>query len=875
MNNRYDDDVSSAIAEARTAARAAGFNDIDDERTRPTDPSERPKVSYAFDLTGLDNAPDIANIEAALEQIPGVRARLVYPNATAWVTAPDTVDPNDLVRVIEGFDIGAVLTDGSLRRRIMHSHSGEGPLTQRPELRPTRRRSSMSWKFRRHLEEEARIQERARLAGFLNNSPESLRDPDARGRQDILFTARDLLTPTRLIITIVLTVPVLALTYFQSLQFDGWQWLTLGLALPVVTWGAWPFHRAMVGGVRRGLTALDAASSVAIIAATIWSLMMLIFTPAGDLGWQTTPSWFAFNQNRIVDGELFLDVACGMTVLLLVGRLLTMRSRVSLLDELDARRPSPHELVEVVQKKGSGGEPGGGSREKIPLQEVNVGDDIMIEQGQIVPVDGQVVGGSCMASPGLFGSGPEDVQDVKVNSYVYAGTKNLQGRIKVRAAYTGHGTRLTAIRRWVSAANQKQIQSTLLSTRTAAMLIPAAFGIAILDFMLWTLIAGNFNAAFATSLAVLASVAPVAIALSPALAIRNGIESAARNGVLIRDGSIVRVIENIDTVIFNRVGTLAETAMAIETVTADRGENPELVLRVAGALAMESDHPVSRALVKAAREARDFGTGGEEVPHWIDVSHFEIGPEGDFRGLIELPVTDDNGHVSMQQMEARLWRPLNMSQLHGRLAAAAISGGTPLVVRWKGRDRGVITLRDTVKDDAEIAIQELSDMGVETMMLSRDTYPVARRIADRIGIDHVLAGIAPGKKAQAVRSVHTRGATVGMVGDVSVLSSLRVADVGILMGTDSQVDRIAHSEHPDVDAIVLRPDVTGVPQLIVHCRRICRIIDRNIVFAWTYNGLAVLASIAGVLHPMAATVLMLGSSLIIEARSNRARVFRR
>ncbi|GAB2501958.1 Copper-exporting P-type ATPase A [Corynebacterium atrinae] len=877
MNNRYDDVVSSAIAEARTAARAAGFNDIDEERTQPADPSERPKVSYAFDLTGLDNAPDIADIEAALEQIHGVRARLVYPNATAWVTAPDTVDPNDLILVIESFGVGAVLTDSSLRRRIMHSHSGEGPLTQRAEVRPKRRRSSMSWKFRRHLEQEARIQERARRAGFLNSSQESLRDPEAKGRQDILFTARDLLTPTRLFITLVLTLPVLLLTYFQSLQFDGWQWVTLGLALPVVTWGAWPFHRAMAGGVRRGLTALDAASSVAIIAATMWSMVMLVFTPAGDLGWRTTPSWFAFDHNRIVDGELFLDVACGMTVLLLVGRLLTMRSRVSLLDELDARRPSPHELVEVVQKKATSGDGGvaGVTKEKIPLQEVNVGDDISVEEGQIIPVDGQVVGGSCMASPGLFGSGPADIQDVKVNSYVYAGTKNLRGRIKVRAAYTGHGTRLTAIRRWVFAANQKQIQSTLLSTRTAAMLIPAAFGIAVLDFLLWVLIAGNFNAAFATSLAVLASVAPVAIALSPALAIRNGIESAARNGVLIRDGSIVRVIENIDTVIFNRVGTLAETGMTVETVTADRGENPELVLRVAGALAMESDHPVSRALVRAAREARDFGTGGEEVPHWIDVSHFEIGPEGDFRGHIELPVTDDSGHVSMQPMEARLWRPLNMSQLQGRLAAAAVSGGTPLVVRWKGRDRGVITLRDTVKDDAEEAIHDLSDMGIETMMLSRDTYPVARRIADRIGIDHVLAGIAPGKKAQAVRSVHTRGATVGMVGDASVLSSLRVADVGILMGTDAQVDRIAHSEHPDVDAIVLRPDVTAIPQLIVHCRRICRIIDRNIVFAWTYNGLAVLASIAGVLHPMAATVLMLGSSLIIEARSNRARVFRR
>ncbi|WP_460490698.1 HAD-IC family P-type ATPase, partial [Corynebacterium nasicanis] len=602
-----NDQVTSALEEARAAARVLGI-DVD---TGPLQVDhDRPKVSYAFELQGGFDAPDVAAIEDALEEISGVRARIVVPadsGATAWITAPDTLDPDALAQVIGGFGVRAVLSDSSLRRRLLRPDPVD-------RTRPAVRASRLPWKYRRHLEDEERSLERARRSGFLGGQEDRARLAENAQPKDLLFTARDLLTPLRLIICLILAVPIMLLSYLHELQFDGWQWLTLALALPVVTWGAWPFHRAMVGGARRGLTALDAASSVAILAATVWSIVMLLFTPAGEMGWQSTPHWFAFQQQRIVDGELFLDVACGMTVLLLAGRLLTMRTRVSLLEEMDARRPDAQQLVRLAPKSRLPGAPAR-EEERIPLQELNVGDDIIVQAGEIIPVDGTVVGGSCTIDRGLISTGGRETEQVKVNSYVHAGSKNLDGRLKVRVVHTGHRTRSAAIHRWVNDANIQQYQSTLLSTRTAAMLIPAALGLALLDFILWVLIAGNFNAAFATALAVLASVAPVALALSPALAIRHGIEAAARHGILIRDGATVRRTEMIDTVIFNRVGTLAENDMHVESVTAAHGENPELVLRVAGALALESDHPVSRALVKAAREARDTGAGGEDVPH--------------------------------------------------------------------------------------------------------------------------------------------------------------------------------------------------------------------------------------------------------------------
>lgn len=865
--------VASAINTAKIAAREAGFSpEVANSDHALIDMDDRPRVSYAFDLVGLENAPQISEIEEALEELPGVRARIVYPTATAWITAPEGTAPQDIVDIITTFGIDALLTDSSLRRRAMLAGRDDRS-TRRAARRRTLNYRGLSWKFRRHLQEERKNLERARDAGWLRQPEDPDQDDPSTQADDgdVLFTARALLTPTRLIWCTVLSIPVLLLSYISAWQFPGWQWLCLALTTPVVIWGAWPFHRAMAGGMRRGLTALDAASSVAVIAAWLWSASLMMFTSSGEIGWTYVPHWFAIDRNRIADGEIFFDVACGMTVLLLAGRLITMRSRVSLISELDEWKPDPQSEVTVVQRNRSTGSP---ENVRIPLQEVNVGDDLFVEPGEMVPVDGQVIGGASTIVPGRVGrhDGPFDV---KVNSHVWAGGMNTHQRLKIRVLRTGHRTRMAAVHRWVKDATRQQNRSEMLSTKSAAMLIPAALAVALIDFIIWALFGKNLNTAFCTALAVLACVAPVALALSPALAIRYGIETAARKGVLIRDGATIRQLDMVDTVVFNRVGTLAEPAMTVETVTADRGEEPELVLRVAGALAMESDHPVSRALVRASREARDAGTGGDLIPHWIEVSHSVIHTDGTFSGMIELPFADSDGTIHTRQVEASLWRPRNMARLRGRLAAAAVSGGSPLVVSWGGRDRGVITLHDDVRDDAIDAVSRLEDMGIDTMMLSRDTYPVARRFADRIGISRVLAGIAPGRKALTVRAVHTRGARVAMIGDNSVMECLRVADVGVLMGSTEPLDTMnQHEQHdPNVDVLVLRTDVSGIPALITLARRVCRIIDRNIWFSWAYNGLAVAASVAGVLHPMAATLLMLGSSLFIEMRSNQARKF--
>jgi len=703
---------------------------------------------------------------------------------------------------------------------------------------------------------------RKRAAGFLRGGPH--RAPTSQS--DVLFTARDMVTPLRLWVAILLTVPVLALSYKPEWQFDGWQWVCLALATPVALWCAFPFHRAMAGGVRRGMPALDGASSIAVLASYLWTVFALVCTPTGAIGWHTPGGWLS---SRHADGmAIFLDVACGVTAMLLVGRYNSVRVRSYLLRDMELQRPDPTREFTVFRRSRATDKV---VKERLPVSEINRGYDVKIGPGETIPVDGDVVGGSCELRRPLIDT--RETLQAKVGSRVYAGTVVESGTIKVRVVRTGHATRWAAVHEWVEDASRRENVATMLSTRTAGALIPAAYIIAIADFCLWFLISGNYNISFYTAMSILVVVAPVALAISPAVATRLGIESAARNGIMLRDGECFRGLENTDTVVFNRVGTLVTPRMVVETVTAERGEDPDMVLRIAAALSMESNHPLAKALVKAARESRDTRSKDSSMPVWIELTNDEITAEGDFKGRLTLTFEDEGGEERVEHLEATLWRPTNLSRLTGRLAIAATTGGAPVVVRWKGRDRGVITLYDPAKPDAIDAIERLEDMGIETVMLTRDTYPVARRFADFLGVSNVLAGIPSPSKPIAVRSLRNQGATVAMVGDYTMMDTLKGSDVGILYATEESVNAGLGKVEDSADVVMLRDDVTAVPQIIEFARRVTRIIDTNMVFAWSYNTAAILLAVVGVLPPVGATLLMLGSSIFIEARSVRARRF--
>lgn len=871
LSTGHHEDLGRSIQDAMDAARAAGIGV--EERSGhtaawfPADLEDRPHVSYSFKLVNLPPAPDIEDVEAAVESIEGVQCRIVHPSETAWITATVDTRPEVIVDKFAELGVQAVLTDTSLLRYATAVESAENYARRREA-------TDVPVQIRRRRRSAERSLDRARRAGFgprARREEQLRKHPDKSGKDkangDVLYTARDLVTPLRMWIALVLTLPVLVLAYVEPAQFDGWQWAEFALATPVVTWCALPFHRAMLGGVRRGIAALDGASSIAILIAYVWSASVTILAPTGDRGWHSGFTWFATTQGTDNGPELFFDVACGITLLLLIGRRYTIRARKLLIDELADKALDPDvEYTRINKMRGRADV----EKELIPVTEINRGDDIVVHLGEVVPADGKVMGGKARLRPGIIDL--HESNDVKVGSPVYAGSVIAEGEIKVRAERTGHTTRWQVVTHWLREVEQRQRYASVQYARSAARLLPASMTVAFFSFILWGLISGDYNAALRTALAVLCGVAPTALALSPVLALRLGIEAAARNGVLMRDGAALRQLESADTVIFNRVGTLAKPEMFVETVTAAEGESEEMILRLAGAVAMETDTPPARALVHGAREAKTQSDSNPDLPVRYELINTTTQPSGDIHGRVSLVYVDEEGHENSTQCDAILWRPVNLSHLRGRLAVAATSGGTPIVVRWKGKDRGVITLFDPFKDDADDAVSRLESMGLETVMLTRDTYPVARRFADFLGISNVLAGITNNRKPGAIRNLQASGAEVALVGDVTVRDALVAANVSI-MYADSVDLESSRKRSRTVSAVLLRRDVMAVPLLIAHARKVCGIIDRNLFLAWVYNCLMLLFAVMGAIPPIVATVLMLGSSLLIEGLSMRARRF--
>ncbi|PZP00484.1 MAG: metal-transporting ATPase [Corynebacterium urealyticum] len=857
---RGDDiqELDLAIAQARTAAEAAGVDveHFDAEEHSNVLSTGNGLTSYAFHLENLESAAQATSLEYELNAIDGVEAVVVYSANMVWISALDSVRPDEVQRHLEDAGIRGHLTASSLRRRATR-------LTKQDARIRSRRESA---------------RERAIMAARRRKQGAGARRRGESRAGEVLHTARELVTAWRLIIAVVFGLPVVAMQMIPSLQFDWWQWVCLALSTVVVGWSAWPFHRAMVAGVRRSMSALDGASSLAILLAYGFSVLSLITTSASDPTWRASTVWLARTwSDPSFEGAIFFDVACGVTILLLFGRLLSRRNQIRTRSVLAVLQPPKNEPITVIRKNKS-------EKKVISTAEIRRGDDVLLETDMTCPVDGEVISGRGVVDMGPVG-GVDRKKELVVGDRIYAGATNHGQMLKVRAYATGSHTRLAAMGRWFTHAAQDENRMAQITNRSASLLVPWAFAIAVVNFCMWLIFNGSLDAAVATSLSVLAAVGPVALALSAPLALRLGLARAANYGMLLRDSATIHRLSGVDSIIFNRLGTLTRAPMNVVNVTAVHGEHPELVLRVAASLMMESEHAVSKAIVRADRETRDANSGFDTIPVWLETGEVKVNAEGTFVGSIDVPVppkgknymdvvrrdrhelpaspelTDDE---NVRRVTARVWRPKDLGEVRDpHLASAALSGGSPVVVSWKGKDRGVINVADAFKDDAALAIEELESMGVETLMMSRDMYPVARHLADSIGASTVLAGVVPGKKAKAVRGVHARGHRVAMVGDQDSIGALRVADVGILMGSPSRTDA------DSADVVLLRDDVMAIPTLINFVRHVRNTVDWNVWLAWAYNAIAITLAVAGVMNPMAATVVMLLSSTMIEWRSSR------
>jgi Cu+-exporting ATPase len=633
----------------------------------------------------------------------------------------------------------------------------------------------------------------------------------------------------RVVVSLVLTVPVVALAMVPALQFTYWQWLSLVLAAPVVVWGAWPFHRAAWANLRHGASTMDTLVSAGTLAAFGWSLYALFLGTAGEAG-MTHP--FELTVERTDgSGNIYLEAAAGVTTFILAGRWFEARSKrragaaLRGLLELGARE------VAVLRA---------GAEVRIPVEQLAVDDLFVVRPGEKVATDGVVEQGSSAVDRSLL-TGESVPVEVGVGDQVVGATVNVGGRLVVRATRVGADTQLAQMARMVEDAQNGKAEVQRLADRVSGVFVPIVIGLAVATLGFWLGAGVGASAAFTAAVAVLIIACPCALGLATPTALMVGTGRGAQLGILIKGPEVLESTRRVDTVVLDKTGTVTTGRMTLVDVLAAAGEDPDEVLRLAGAVEDASEHPIARAVAAGARER----LGG--LP---PVDGFTAAAGHGVRGRVGK--TD----VSVGRPSAAVERE---------------PGHTVVEVSWGGAPRGWLSVADAVKPTSAEAVRRLRGLGLRPVLLTGDHASVALRVAAQVGIDagDVVADVLPADKVDVVKRLQDQGRVVAMVGDgVNDAAALAQADLGLAMGTGTDVAIEAG------DLTLVRGDLRVAADAIRLSRRTLTTIKGNLFWAFAYNVAALPLAAAGLLNPMIAGAAMALSSVFVVSNSLRLRRFR-
>jgi len=685
----------------------------------------------------------------------------------------------------------------------------------------------------------------------------------------------DVLRP-RLIVAAVLSVPVLLVSMLPAAQFRGWQWVALLLATPVVTWAAWPFHRAAAVNARHGAATMDTLVSLGVIVAYLWSIWALFLGGAGELGMRMTVTLFpaeAGGTDQVP--ELYLEIAAVVTTFLLAGRYLEARARRSSGAALRALLDLGAKQVAVLRDGIRGREL------RIPVEQLRVGDLFVVRPAEKIATDGEVLDGESDVDESMLTGEPVPVP-VGPGSPVTGSCLNGSGRIIVRATRVGDDTRLAQITRLVQDAQSGKAPVQRLADQVSAVFVPVVLVLALLTLAVWLLAGGDPERAVTAAVAVLIIACPCALGLATPTALLVGTGRGAQLGILIRGPVVLESARRIDVVVLDKTGTLTEGRMALVDVVPAAGEDADRVLRLAAAVEAAGDHPLGRAIAVAGPADLPAVSGfrsfhGLGVIGVVDGESVAVGRAGWALAEPEQPEGRNNRPASASSdPNPRLIRPSGRSDLPAELVAAIergeAAGRTAILVSSDGRPIGVIALADTLKSSAVQAISELRELGLRPMLLTGDNPRAAGAVATAVGIDaaDVVAGVLPEGKVDVVIRLQRAGHRVAMVGDgVNDAAALAAADLGMAIGTGTD----AAIEAGDVTLV--RGDVRSVPQAIRLSRSTLRTIRQNLGWAFGYNVAALPLAAFGLLNPLIAGLAMALSSVAVVTSSLRLRRFDR
>jgi len=818
------------------------------------DKSRKPEKAHIH-ITGMTCTTCAATIEKGLAETPGVeQAKVNFGLEKASIEYdPSKVDLAKIKNTISKLGYGAAtkksifpvggMTCASCVTRVEQALSGvPGVISANVNLASEKATVE-------YIEgtEAADLRRAVKDAGYeLGSEAETLEDVTTASQREIRNIRN------RFILAAVLAGAIMALMWTP--YFIGKLYLLWALATPVQFWAGWRFYRGAWGALKHRTADMNTLIAVGTSAAYFYSMVAVLF-----------PGLFAAGG---LEPSVYFDTSAMIITLILLGRFLEARARGQTSEAIKKLIGLQPKTALVIRD---------GKETEIPVEDVQVGDLILVRPGERVPVDGIVRQGYSTIDESMI-TGESIPVEKKVGDEVIGASINKTGSFQFEATKVGKDTTLAQIIRLVEEAQGSKAPIQRLADIIASYFVPIVIGIAIITFIIWYFLgpAPALTYAFLNFVAVLIIACPCALGLATPTAIMVGTGKGAEHGILIRSAESLERSHKIGAVLLDKTGTLTRGKPRVTDIIAIPSSSQEEVLRLAASAEHGSEHPLGEAIVRAALEKK-----------------LEVSPASDFKAIpghgVEALVAGKK--LVLGNLRLIKDRGLSLNGLEEEANRLWVKGKTVMFLGADSKVVGIIALADTLKPNAKEAVKELHNMGIEVLMLTGDNRRTAEAIAGEADINRVLAEVLPEHKAREVRKLQEEGKVVAMVGDgINDAPALAQADVGIAIGTGTDVAMETG------DITLISGDLGGIVTAISLSKRTMRTIKQNLFWAFAYNtalipvaagvlylafghtgvpsGLHFILGNYGFLNPILAAAAMAASSITVVSNSLRLRGFK-